>query len=130
MEYCTRRWPIELFQVNRNASIVLISSISIILMHAIDFFSFDLDPTVRHTWFSLIFGGGFTYATLYACNQTQVQRLLTVKNLKASQKAMFLNWPILSLLSLSTCFSGLSLYAYYHKCDPKLDGRIDSRDQA
>lgn len=93
------------------------------------FFSFDLDPTVRHTWFSLIIGGGFTYATLYACNQTQVQRLLTVKNLKASQKAMFLNWPILSLLSLSTCFSGLSLYAYYAKCDPKLNGRIDSRDQ-
>lgn len=88
-----------------------------------------MDPTVRHTWFSLIIGGGFTYATLYACNQTQIQRLLTVKNLKASQMAMFLNWPILSLLSLSTCFCGLSLYAYYANCDPKLNGRIDSRDQ-
>lgn len=92
-------------------------------------FSFDLDPTVRHTWFSLIIGGGFTYTTLYACNQTQVQRLLTVKDLKSSQKAVFLNWPILSLLSLSTCFSGLSLYAYYAKCDPLLKGEITSRDQ-
>lgn len=84
---------------------------------------------MRHTWFSIIIGGGFTYATLYACNQTQVQRLLTVKNLKASQRAMFLNWPILSLLSLSTCFSGLALYAYYAKCDPVAEGRIESRDQ-
>lgn len=92
-------------------------------------FSFDLDPTVRHTWFSLIIGGFFTYSTLYACNQTQVQRLLTVKNLKASQKAMYLNWPILSLLSLSTCFSGLALYAYYAKCDPVMEGRVASRDQ-
>ncbi|XP_031621165.1 putative sodium-dependent multivitamin transporter isoform X3 [Contarinia nasturtii] len=95
----------------------------------LNFFNFDLDPTVRHTWFSLIIGGGFTYATLYACNQTQVQRLLTVKNLKASQKAVFLNWPILSLLSISTCFSGLALYAYYAKCDPLLMERITSRDQ-
>lgn len=77
----------------------------------------------------MIIGGGFTYSTLYACNQTQVQRMLTVKNLKAAQKAMFLNWPILSLLSISTCFSGLALYAYYAKCDPVLNGRISSRDQ-
>lgn len=84
---------------------------------------------MRHTWFSLIIGGFFTYATLYACNQTQVQRMLTVKNLRASQKAMFLNWPILSLLSLSTCFSGLAMYAYYAKCDPVKSGEITSRDQ-
>lgn len=91
--------------------------------------SFDLDPTVRHTWFSLITGGCFTYLTLYACNQTQVQRLLTVKNLKSSQKALFLNWPIFSLLSLVTSFSGLAIYSYYAKCDPVLEGRIKSREQ-
>lgn len=91
--------------------------------------SFDLDPTTRHTWFSLVIGGGFTYLSLYAVNQTQVQRLLTVKSLKQSQKALFINWPILSLLSLSTGFSGLALYYYYAKCDPVLQGRIETRDQ-
>lgn len=91
--------------------------------------SFDLHPTTRHTWFSLVIGGGFTYLSLYAVNQTQVQRLLTVKSLKKSQKAMFINLPILSLLSLSTGFSGLALYYYYGKCDPVLAGRIASRDQ-
>ncbi|XP_031621167.1 putative sodium-dependent multivitamin transporter isoform X5 [Contarinia nasturtii] len=96
----------------------------------LNFFNFDLDPTVRHTWFSLIIGGGFTYATLYACNQNQVQRLLTVKDLKKSQIAIFVNWPLFSLLSISTCFSGLALYAYYAKCDPVLDyKRISARDQ-
>lgn len=93
------------------------------------FTSFDLDPTTRHTWFSLVIGGGFTYLSLYAVNQTQVQRLLTVKSLKQSQKAMFINWPILSFLSFSTGFSGLALYYYYGKCDPVLTGRIASRDQ-
>lgn len=91
--------------------------------------SFDLNPTTRHTWFSLVIGGGFTYLSLYAVNQTQVQRLLTVKSLKQSQQAMFINWPILSLLSLSTGFSGLALYYYYADCDPVLAGRIESRNQ-
>ena len=77
----------------------------------------------------MIIGGGVTYLTLYAVNQTQIQRLLTVKDLKASQRAMWLNWPILSLLSLSTCLSGLSIFYYYSDCDPVLAGRIQSRDQ-
>lgn len=93
------------------------------------YFSFDPDPTTRHTWFSLIIGGGFTYLSLYAVNQTQVQRLLTVKNLRSSQAALWLNWPILSLLSLSTSFSGLAIYYLYAKCDPLLQGRITTRDQ-
>ncbi|XP_055695888.1 putative sodium-dependent multivitamin transporter [Lutzomyia longipalpis] len=95
----------------------------------IEFLNFNPDPTVRHTWWSLIIGGGFTYLSLYAVNQTQVQRLLTVRSLKASQAALWLNWPILSLLSFSTSFSGLAIYYYYARCDPLLQGRISSRDQ-
>lgn len=88
-----------------------------------------MDPTTRHTWFSLIFGGAFTYLSLYAVNQTQIQRLLTVKDLKSSQRALWLNWPILTLLSISTSFSGLALFAYYANCDPFTDGKITTRDQ-
>lgn len=95
----------------------------------IEFLNFDPNPTTRHTWWSLIIGGGFTYLSLYAVNQTQVQRLLTVKSLKRSQGALWLNWPILSLLSFSTSFAGLAIYSYYSKCDPLLEGRISSRDQ-
>jgi len=47
--------------------------------YSILYCSFDPDPTVRHTWWSLIIGGGFTYLSLYAVNQVQVQRLLTLK---------------------------------------------------
>lgn len=42
-----------------------------------DLLNFDIDPTVRHSWFSLIIGGGITFLSLYAVNQTQVQRYLT-----------------------------------------------------
>lgn len=93
------------------------------------FYSFSLDPTVRHTWWSLVIGGGFTYLSLYAVNQVQVQRLLTVKSLKKAQLALWINWPILTALSLSTSFSGLCIYWYYKTCDPVQQGYISARDQ-
>lgn len=91
--------------------------------------SFDPDPTVRHSWFSLIIGGGITFLSLYAVNQTQVQRYMTVKDLKQAQKALWLNWPILTCLSLSTSFSGLAIYSKYFNCDPVSAGIITSQDQ-
>lgn len=45
----------------------------------LDILNFDIDPTVRHTWWSLGIGGGFTFLSLYAVNQAQVQRYLSVK---------------------------------------------------
>lgn len=92
-------------------------------------FSFNPNPTVRHSWVSILIGSTATYLTLYAVSQGQVQRLLTVKDLKSAQLAVWLNWPILSFLSLSTSLSGLVIYYYYRKCDPLEQGRINSRDQ-
>ncbi|XP_037949262.1 putative sodium-dependent multivitamin transporter [Teleopsis dalmanni] len=90
---------------------------------------FSLDPTVRHTFWSLIIGGIVTYLSLYGVNQTQVQRLLSVRDLKGAQAALWWNLPILSTLSFSTLFSGLAIFYYYRNCDPVLEGRIKYRDQ-
>ncbi|KDR21691.1 putative sodium-dependent multivitamin transporter isoform X1 [Zootermopsis nevadensis] len=95
----------------------------------VEFDNFDPDPTVRHTWWSLIIGGGLTYLSLYAVNQAQVQRLLTLKDLKKSQRALWISWPVLTLLSLSTSFSGLAIYSKYSGCDPLKAGRISAYDQ-
>jgi len=50
------------------------------------------------------------------------------RNMQASQRAMWLSWPILTLLSITTCFSGLAIYSKYHNCDPFLQKRITSPD--
>ncbi|KAJ3656767.1 hypothetical protein Zmor_015816 [Zophobas morio] len=94
-----------------------------------DLLNFNPDPTERHSWFSLIIGGGITFLSLYAVNQTQVQRYLTVKDLKRAQTALWLNWPILTCLSLSTSFSGLAIYSKYAACDPVKAKVINSPDQ-
>uniref|UniRef100_A0A034VML1 Putative sodium-dependent multivitamin transporter n=1 Tax=Bactrocera dorsalis TaxID=27457 RepID=A0A034VML1_BACDO len=93
------------------------------------FTDFSLDPTVRHSWLSLIIGGMVIYMSVNAVNQVQVQRLLSVRNLKSAQAAIWWNVPILSALSLSTLYSGLAIFHYYKDCDPLLEGRIESRDQ-
>lgn len=95
----------------------------------LELWNFNPDPTVRHSWFTLTIGGMFTYLSLYAVNQVQVQRLMTVKSLESAQRALWWNWPILSALSFTTSFSGLVIYYFYQKCDPLLSGRITSRDQ-
>ncbi len=59
----------------------------------------------------------------------KVQRLLTVNSLRKAQNALWLNWPILTALSLTTSFAGLSMYSYYAHCDPLQAKRIHSPDQ-
>lgn len=95
----------------------------------IEFDNFDPDPTVRHTWWSLVIGGCFTYLSLYAVNQAQVQRLLTLRDLKKSQQALWISWPVLTVLSLSTSFSGIAIYSKYYGCDPLKAKRISAYDQ-
>ncbi|XP_026677501.1 sodium-coupled monocarboxylate transporter 1-like [Diaphorina citri] len=46
--------------------------------------SLSPDPTTRHSWFTLIIGGIFTYCSLYGINQMQVQRYLTMKDYKTA----------------------------------------------
>ncbi|KOB69820.1 Uncharacterized protein OBRU01_16290 [Operophtera brumata] len=65
--------------------------------------------------------GGFgkiliTYLSLYAVNHTQVQRLLTVSTLEKSQQCLWWSWPVLSLLSIISCISGIGMYAVYRDC--------------
>ncbi|XP_025829911.1 putative sodium-dependent multivitamin transporter [Agrilus planipennis] len=95
----------------------------------INMWNFNPDPTVRHTWFSLIIGGGVTFLSLYGVNQTQIQRYLTLKSLNRAQKALWLNWPILTALSLSTSFAGLCIYSRYYNCDPVTAGYLSRSDQ-
>jgi len=56
----------------------------------IQFFETSVDPTVRHTVWTQVFGGCFIYLSLYAVNQAQVQRLLTLPSLKHAQSALWL----------------------------------------
>ena len=53
----------------------------------VELFNFKTDMRNRHTVWSLIIGGFFTWVSIYGINQTQVQRYLTVK--KSSQAVKY-----------------------------------------
>ncbi|XP_078052340.1 putative sodium-dependent multivitamin transporter [Augochlora pura] len=95
----------------------------------IEFDNISMDPTVRHTWWSLTFGCFFTYLSLYGANQVQVQRMLTIGNVRGAQAALWWSWPLTSIMSVGLCFAGLAIYTRYRDCDPLTQGRINSNDQ-
>ncbi|XP_043283569.1 putative sodium-dependent multivitamin transporter [Venturia canescens] len=91
--------------------------------------NFDIDPSVRHTWWTLVIGTAFYFAAQIGVNQIQVQRLLSAKSLRSAQLALFINGPTIVLVVLMTAFSGLVLYAWFVKCDPIGSGHVSSFDQ-
>lgn len=80
--------------------------------------SFQIDPTVRHSWWSLMLGGMFTYVSVYGVNQVQVQRYLTMKDYKTAVRTLWFSWPVTAFMSVSMCFAGLAIFSKYRDCDP------------
>ncbi|GFQ79989.1 sodium-coupled monocarboxylate transporter 2 [Trichonephila clavata] len=95
----------------------------------IEFFRFDFDPTVRHTFWSLVFGGYVTWMGNYAANQAMIQRYLTIGSLRGAQSCLWINLPALILLICVTSLSGLVIYVFYAACDPIGTKMIDAPDQ-
>ncbi|XKL67589.1 hypothetical protein PGB90_003080 [Kerria lacca] len=95
----------------------------------IQFSNFNLDPTERHSWYTVVIGGFFTHINIYAINQAQVQRYVSMNSYKSAAMALLLSCPILITFMSSLCLAGLCLFYFYRNCDPIKDGRIESADQ-
>lgn len=93
------------------------------------FDDFNPDPAVRHTFWSLVIGGYFTWLAVYGVNQAQIQRACTCPTLKKAQLALWLNFPGLCLILYICCLIGIVLYDFYRTCDPKSYGLIQQADQ-
>lgn len=95
----------------------------------IQFFNFSPNLTIRYTFWTQLFGGLISYTPLYATNQTQIQRLLTVRSLRRAQAALWMNLPLMILLNFTAILAGVCVYAFYAECDPLTQGRISVADQ-
>ncbi|XP_041377148.1 sodium-coupled monocarboxylate transporter 1-like [Gigantopelta aegis] len=95
----------------------------------LDIFNFDPDPLVRHTFWTLVFGGAVTTLSVYAVNQALVQRYLCVRDLKHAQGTIYFNLPTNIMTTTLLTALGLVAYANYKDCDPLRSGRITRLDQ-
>jgi len=95
----------------------------------VELFNFSADPRERHTVWSLVVGGFFTWLSVYGINQTQVQRYMTVRKRSDAVKAIWLNVLGIGSLLLLCGYGGLVMYAYYHDCDPIKTRQVAKKDQ-
>ena len=88
-----------------------------------------MDPTSRHTVWSVIIGGVFFWSSIYGVNQSQVQRYFSLPSLRQAQLCLWMGLPgFIAMISI-TSWTGLAFYAYFRYCDPLWQGLISSSDQ-
>ncbi|CAH1790194.1 unnamed protein product [Owenia fusiformis] len=84
----------------------------------IEFFNFDPNPGVRHTFWSLAIGGYFTWVAIYGINQAMVQRAISTPTLRTAQIALWINLPGLLGLMIICSLCGLLIYSRFQDCHP------------
>ncbi|XP_054709989.1 putative sodium-dependent multivitamin transporter [Uloborus diversus] len=82
------------------------------------FFDTTTSLTQRYTlWNSII--AGFLFGThTFATNQAQIQRMLSVGDLKKAQIALILSLPLILIFNIFCFWDGVVIYANNYDCDP------------
>ncbi|XP_005499453.2 sodium-coupled monocarboxylate transporter 2 [Columba livia] len=90
---------------------------------------FDVDPLRRHTFWTIVIGGTFTWLGLYGVNQSTIQRCISCKSEKHAKLALYLNLLGLWVVLMCAVFCGLVMYSHYKGCDPWTAAFISAPDQ-
>ncbi|NXS28021.1 SC5A8 protein, partial [Pomatostomus ruficeps] len=95
----------------------------------LNFWDFNPNPLQRHTFWTIIIGGTFTWTGIYGVNQSQVQRYIACKSRFHAKLSLYINlvglWAILACATLC----GLALYSIYKDCDPWMANQVSALDQ-
>ncbi|NWW80059.1 SC5A8 protein, partial [Climacteris rufus] len=95
----------------------------------LNFWDFNPNPLQRHTFWTIVIGGTFTWTGIYGVNQSQVQRYIACKTRFHAKLSLYINlvglWAILACATLC----GLALYSIYKDCDPWTAKQVSALDQ-
>ncbi|XP_077428456.1 sodium-coupled monocarboxylate transporter 1 [Vanacampus margaritifer] len=92
-------------------------------------YDFDPDPLKRHTFWSITIGGCVTWLSVFAINQSQVQRYISCKTLRHAKISLYVNMVGLCVTLTLAMLSGLTMFSIYKNCDPFTNGDVGSTDQ-
>ncbi len=79
----------------------------------LDILSFNFDFKSRYTFWSGITGGLFLALSYFGTDQSQVQRYISGKSLKESQRGLFFNAIFKIPMQFFILFIGVSVYVFY-----------------
>lgn len=95
----------------------------------LDFFNFDMDPTLRVTTVSATVGQLFMSLSIFGCQQNFVQRYCSMSSHRKVVKTMMANMPIIIVLFSLSWIVGMVIFANYADCDPLSLGYISKIDE-
>ncbi len=84
-------------------------------LQTIDFRNTGLGDGKDFTFWSLLFGGLFLYISYYGCDQSQMQREISAKNLTEGQKSLILNGFARFPIVLLYCAMGVIVGTYFYQ---------------
>ncbi|XP_046753749.1 sodium-coupled monocarboxylate transporter 1 [Diprion similis] len=95
----------------------------------LDFFDFNLDPTVRVATVSAVVGQLFMSLSIFGCQQNFVQRYCSMSSQRKVTKTMMANIPVITVLFSLSWVVGMVIFASYADCDPLTRGYITKFDE-
>uniref|UniRef100_A0A8C5RAL5 Sodium-coupled monocarboxylate transporter 1 n=1 Tax=Laticauda laticaudata TaxID=8630 RepID=A0A8C5RAL5_LATLA len=95
----------------------------------LNIWDFHPNPLKRHTVWTVVIGGTFTWVGMYATNQSQVQRYFACRSQWDAKCALYLNLVGLWIALIFASLDGLSMYSIYKDCDPLTSGIVSAPDQ-
>ena len=95
-----------------------------------NFFDFNPDPTVRHTFWTLIVGSISQFFQL-TLTQSGIQRINSTPDVQTAKKMIYVTTPIFSFVWILVMFEGITVYAYFFNkgCDPLEAGVVRNLNQ-
>jgi len=81
-------------------------------LSALDFSGTGLGDGAVFSFLPMLIGGFFLYVAYYGCNQTQVQRQLSTKDVDDTNMALFMNGLVRFPIVLGYCFMGVAVGAF------------------
>ncbi|KAL7036978.1 hypothetical protein ACKWTF_009025 [Chironomus riparius] len=90
---------------------------------------FRIDPTIRHSFWSIVVGGTVYWINVNGLNQNMIQRYMSLKDVKTARKGQMLYVIGVTFMIFLCCFNGLLLYATYYDCDPLQTKLAKAKDQ-
>ncbi|NXO12447.1 SC5A8 protein, partial [Oriolus oriolus] len=95
----------------------------------LNFWDFNPNPLQRHTFWTIVIGGTFTWTGIYGVNQSQVQRYIACKNRFHAKLSLYINLVGLWAILVCATLCGLALYSIYKDCDPWMANQVSALDQ-
>lgn len=93
------------------------------------FFDMNPDPTVRHSFWSVVVGGTMYWTSMFCANQASVQKYLSVERISQVRIALWVSAIGLTAVYSVNFITGAILAVHYANCDPIQAGVTNGSDR-